>query len=51
MTFQEDLKEEVPALLEQWAGLPVSDKYDSLVTAIVMVMLFYGADYIYRRFI
>ena len=51
VTFQEDLKEEVPALLEQWAGLPVSDQYDSLVTAIVMLMLFYGADYIYLRFI
>ncbi len=49
VAFQEDLKQEVPALLEKWLGMPVSTEYDSVVTVCIMVMLFYGADYVYRR--
>jgi len=49
VTFQRDLVEEVPALVEKLTGVPVSDQYDTLVTVLVMLLLFYGADYAYRR--
>lgn len=43
VAFQGDLKEEVPPLLEDIFKVGVSDKYDSLVTVIFMIVVFYGA--------
>jgi len=49
VAFQKDLEEEVPALVEKFTGVHVPDQYDTVVTLLVMILLFYGADYAYRR--
>jgi hypothetical protein len=49
LTYQTDLEKEVPALIDQITGLPVSGKYDALVTIVFCLILFYGADYLYRE--
>lgn len=43
VAFQDDLKGEVPPLLEDLFKISVSDKYDTLVTVVFMIVVFYGA--------
>lgn len=43
VTYQSELSEEVPPMLEDLFKLTVSDKYDTLVTVVFLVVLFYGA--------
>ena len=50
LVYQSELKKEVPAMIEKWLGLPVDDRYDTLVTVGVLLLLFYGADYAYKRY-
>ncbi len=50
LAFQKQLEDEVPAVVEKWFGLPVSDDYDTLVTICVLLLTYYGADYAYKRF-
>ncbi|MCI0430424.1 MAG: hypothetical protein L0210_07780 [Rhodospirillales bacterium] len=48
-TFQKDLEKEVPDFLEK-LGAPVAvHDYDTLVTVIFCLMLFYGVDLLYRH--
>lgn len=42
VTFQDDLKQEIPPMLERLFGLEISDQYDSILTVVVMIVLFYG---------
>jgi len=42
ITYQGDLAEEVPPLLEDLFKLTVSDKYDTIVTVVFLTVLFYG---------
>lgn len=49
LTFQEDLKMEVPKLVEQLTGYHVSDQYDTIVTVLFCLVLFYGADFLYHQ--
>lgn len=49
-TTQTELEKEVPPMIEKWMGLPVDDRYDTLVTVCFMLILFYGVDYAYKRF-
>lgn len=49
LTFQEDLKKEVPPLIEQLTGYHVTEKYDTLVTVIFCLVLFYGTDFLYHQ--
>lgn len=48
--FQDDLKTEVPEMIEKILGVPVPDKYDSVVTVSLLIILFYGADFLYRKY-
>lgn len=48
VAFQEDLETEVPALIESITGLTVSDRYDTLVTVLFMVALYYGTTKLFR---
>jgi hypothetical protein len=40
VTYQTDLEREVPALIEQFTGVPISGKYDALVTILFCLILF-----------
>lgn len=42
VTYQGDLAEEVPPLIEDLFKLTVSDKYDTIVTVVFLTVLFYG---------
>ncbi|WP_371398864.1 hypothetical protein [Marinovum algicola] len=44
VTYQPDLKQEVPAMLEQLFDVTVSDKYDSLATVVFLIVLVYGSS-------
>lgn len=48
--FQDKLEAEVPPALESLIGHEIPDQYDTMVTVCVLIVLFYGADYLYRRF-
>jgi hypothetical protein len=41
--FQEDLENEVPAMIEDLFKVTVSDNYDTIVTVAVLAIAFYGA--------
>lgn len=43
VTYQGDLSEEVPPMIEDVFNLTVSDKYDTIATVVFLVVLFYGA--------
>ena len=43
VAFQGDLQDEVPPLLEDIFKIGVSEKYDTLVTVVFMIVVFYGA--------
>jgi hypothetical protein len=45
VTFQDDLSTEVPPMLERIFDVTISEKYDSIVTLIFMIVLFYGASF------
>ncbi|UOA23630.1 hypothetical protein DSM110277_02059 [Sulfitobacter pontiacus] len=42
VTYQGDLQEEVPPVLEDLFKITVSDKYDTIVTVVFLTVLFYG---------
>lgn len=42
--YQKDLEKEVPAAVTALTGIPVSDKYDTLVTVLFMLVLYVGAS-------
>lgn len=42
ITYQKELEEEVPSLIEAITGFEVSDRYDTLVTVLVMLIAIYG---------
>ena len=42
MTFQKDLETEIPGLISQMTGIEISDKYDTLLTVIVMILAIWG---------
>ncbi len=44
VTFQQELEEEVPALIEDIFNISVSDRYDTLLTVAFLVVAFYGAS-------
>ncbi len=46
LAFQPDLQAEVPAMFEQLFGIHVSPHYDSLLTLVVMAVIFYGAAFL-----
>jgi hypothetical protein len=49
IAFQEELKKEVPAMIESWLGIPVDDKYDTLLTVSVLLLVYIGVDYVMKR--
>lgn len=49
LTYQKELEKEIPAAIESWLNIPVEDKHKTLVTVAVVLLLYYGADYAYRR--
>lgn len=42
VTYQGDLREEVPPMIENILKVTVNDKYDTIVTVIFLTVLFYG---------
>lgn len=48
-TFQEELETEVPAFIETATGLTISDQYDTIVTVLFLVAMYYGAKAIFNR--
>jgi hypothetical protein len=49
MSFQEDLKKQVPAMISSWFGVEVTERYDTVVTVAVLTLLFWGAEYVVRK--
>lgn len=49
VAYQKDLDEEIPALFETVTGMPVSDRYDTIITVLFLVALYYGASALFRR--
>lgn len=43
VTYQSDLAEEVPPMIEDLFKITVSDQYDTIATVVFLVVLFYGA--------
>lgn len=48
-SFQDKLEKEVPAAVENLLGVRISDKYDTLLTITLLLVAFYGVDYVYRK--
>ena len=46
VAFQSSLVEEVPSILEKISGQPIPDNYDTILTLLALVIIFYGAEYI-----
>lgn len=44
--FQDDLKTEIPPMLEDLFNTKIPDQYDSIVTVMTMIVLFYGAAFL-----
>lgn len=42
VAFQDDLKQEIPPVIESLFHVKIPDSYDSLLTVMVMIVLFYG---------
>ena len=49
LTYQKELTQEVPSVIENIFGVDVSSDYDTLITVVTMVVLFYTIDFVYRR--
>ena len=49
VTFQEQLTQEVPDLIHQLFGYDVPDNADTIVTAASVIIVFYTAEFIYKR--
>lgn len=49
IAFQKDLEKEVPPFVDSLLGTEFAGKYDTLITVMFCLLLFYGADYIYRQ--
>jgi hypothetical protein len=47
-TFQEDLTREVPEVIEALTGAQLPEKYDTLATVIFMLIVFFGARYLFE---
>jgi len=45
VTFQSSLTTEVPPMLEELFGVRVDDRYDSIVTVLFMIVVFYGVNF------
>lgn len=43
VAFQDDLVGEVPPVIEDLFKVTVNDRYDTIVTVIFMIVVFYGA--------
>jgi hypothetical protein len=43
LTYQDDLEQEVPAVLENLFKITVSEKYDTLATVLFLTVMYYGA--------
>jgi hypothetical protein len=49
IAFQDDLEQEVPAIFEAVTGIHVSDRYDTTLTVLFMIAMYYGASAIFRK--
>jgi hypothetical protein len=49
VAFQKDLERDVPQIVERLTGIHIPDHYDSVVTLLFCLVLFYGADFIYKQ--
>lgn len=48
--FQGDLQDEVTDLIEGLTGVAVPEKYDTIVTLLVILVVLYGAKFVYQKF-
>ena len=49
IAFQKDLEQEVPHLVNDIFDTDIPHRYDTLITVLFCLLLFYGADQIYQR--
>jgi len=46
MALQDDLKTEIPPMIETLLNVEITDQYDSIVTLVTAIVLFYGAAFL-----
>lgn len=46
VTYQEDLKSEIPVMIEKIFNVNIPEQYDSIATIATMIVLFYGAAFL-----
>jgi hypothetical protein len=49
ITFQEEIKKEVPQLIESLTGATLPPEYDTLITVLVMLLAIYGVSTVFSR--
>jgi hypothetical protein len=49
IAFQSDLEKEVPDLLQELFGTKIGHDYPTITTVFFLLLLFYGADFVYHR--
>lgn len=49
VTFQPELRKEVPAMIEGWLRTEIPEQYNAVVTIAVLTLLFYGAEFLYKK--
>lgn len=49
MTYQSDLETEVPKMFESLTGITISDRYDTILTVLFMIVLYEGATALFGR--
>lgn len=50
-TWQSDLNARVPEMIEDLTGIYIPDKYNQLITIIVLVIVIYGIDIAYKKYV
>ncbi len=48
-SFQPTMEHDVPPIIERLTGIHIPEHYDSIVTLVFCLVLFYGADFIYKQ--
>lgn len=51
VAYQKELQASIPPMLEHLLGVEIDDSYNALVTVSMLLLVFYGADYAYKRLV
>jgi hypothetical protein len=49
VTFQPELREDIPAAIESFLHADIPDHYNAIITIAVLTLLFYGGEFLYTK--